>query len=173
MLDHLKRWTPARASTSPSDKSDSASESTCFSSSSSSISSSSSNSGSRVSQRFSFKTLDSYVTHSGKKVREGTRKAIREKIATLVATTHLPYRFDSLSIEQTPLCRDIENSCKFLNVVCCLIACRSSKVAIASVYRSPSICPNDYLVEINDVFSQLLQVSSSVIVVGDFNFDLL
>ena len=80
---------------------------------------------------------------------------------------------DSLSIEQTPLCKDIENSCKLLNVVCCLIACRFSKVAIASVYRSPSICPNDCLVEINDMFSQLLQVSSSVIVVGDFNFDLL
>ena len=36
MLDHLKRCTPARASTSPSDKSDSASESTCCSSSRSS-----------------------------------------------------------------------------------------------------------------------------------------
>ena len=30
---------------------------------------------------------------SGKKVGEGTRKAIREKTATLVAAAHLPYRF--------------------------------------------------------------------------------
>lgn len=60
-----------------------------------------------------------------------------------------------------------------MNVVCCLITHKSSKIAIASVYRSPSICPNDCLAEIHDMFSQLLQVSSSVIVVGDFNFDLL
>ena len=46
-----------------------------------------------MSQRPCFKTLDSYVTRSGKKVREGTRKVIPEKTATLVAAAHLPYRF--------------------------------------------------------------------------------
>ena len=46
-----------------------------------------------MSQRPCFKTLDSYVTRSGKKVREGTRKVIREKTATLIAAAHLPYRF--------------------------------------------------------------------------------
>ena len=37
---------------------------------------------------------------------------------------------DGLSIEQTQLCKDIENSCKFLNVACCLIACKSTKIAL-------------------------------------------
>ena len=37
---------------------------------------------------------------------------------------------DGLSIEQTPLCKDIKNSCKFLNVACCLIACKSTKIAL-------------------------------------------
>ena len=46
-----------------------------------------------MSQRPCFKTFDSYVTRSGKKVREGTRKVIHEKTATLAAAAHLPYRF--------------------------------------------------------------------------------
>ena len=50
-------------------------------------------SNSKVNQRPCFKTLDSYVTRTGKKVSEGTRKVIREKTATLVAVAHLPYRF--------------------------------------------------------------------------------
>ena len=44
-------------------------------------------------KRRSFKTLDSFVMRSGKKVGEGTQKKICEKTATLVAAAHLPYRF--------------------------------------------------------------------------------
>ena len=47
------------------------------------------------------------------------------------------------------------------------------KVAIVSVYRSPSICSNDCLTEIIDMFTQVLIITSNVIIVGDFNFDLL
>ena len=62
---------------------------------------------------------------------------------------------DGLSIEQVQLCKDIKNSCKFLNVAC-LIACKSTKMAIVLVYRSSSVCPNGWLVEITDMFSQVL-----------------
>ena len=44
---------------------------------------------------------------------------------------------------------------------------------MVSVYRSPSICTNDCLTEIIDMFTQVLSITSNVIIVGDFNFNLL
>ena len=83
------------------------------------------------------------------------------------------YISDSLSVGRNSLCTDIESSCKLLNVTCCMFYCKFTKVAVVSVYRSSSISYNDCLIKITDMFTQLLNITSNVIIVGNFNFDLL
>ena len=105
LLDHLKRCLPVRTSTAR-DLSDSTIEvrlrapvvvvvvvAAAAAAAAAARAAASVVRSSKVSQRPCFKTLDNYVTRSGKKVREGTRKVIHEKTATLVAAAaHLPYR---------------------------------------------------------------------------------
>ena len=92
-------------------------------------------------------------------------------------TSYLPgshiYISNTLSVERNSFCTDVEDSCKLLNVTCCILSCKRTKVAIVSVYRSPSICSNNYLTEIIDIFTQVLNITSNAIIVGNFNFDLL
>jgi len=99
----MKRCLPARASashksgsTSTISESDSTNSSTSLSSSqsnvpSSSKDSSSSSTSSKATKMPCFKTMDSFVMHSGKKIGKGAKKIIREKTATFVAASHLPY----------------------------------------------------------------------------------
>ena len=77
-----------------------------------------------------------------------------------------------LSVDRNAQYTAIENSCKLLNVTCCLVSCKHHLLAIVSVYRSPSISSVDCLLEIRNMFSQLLCLTTHVVVVGDFNFDL-
>ena len=79
---------------------------------------------------------------------------------------------NTLSTVRNAFCRDIEDSCKLLNVTCCLISCKHSYLAVVSLYRSPSTSPSDCLQEIR-MFSQLLSFTKHIIIVGDFNLDLL
>ena len=79
---------------------------------------------------------------------------------------------ESLSIERHALCIDIENSCHLLDVSCCLILCKHSRLAIVSVYRSPSTDAKICLTELTNVFSQLLSLTKYVVVIGDLNIDL-
>ena len=60
-----------------------------------------------------------------------------------VAGRYLPgtclFVSDNLLPEHFPVCVEIENSCTSLNVSCCLLRCQRYKVAVASVYRLPSM----------------------------------
>ena len=51
------------------------------------------------------RTLDSFVKRSGKKVTVVAKDKIRERIAALVASAHLPYRF----VENTELDKFVYN----------------------------------------------------------------
>ena len=57
-----------------------------------------------------------------------------------------------LSVDINAQCAAIENSCKLLNMTCCLVSCRHHLLAIVSVYRSPSISSVDCLLEIRNMF---------------------
>ena len=79
------------------------------------------------------------------------------------STSYLPgsciYISNTLSVERNSFCTDVEDSCKLLNVTCCILSCKLTKVAIISVYRSPSICSNDCLTEIIDMFTQVSRLT--------------
>ena len=79
---------------------------------------------------------------------------------------------ESLSIERHSVCIDIENNCQLLDVSCCLILCKHSRLAIVSVYRSPSTDVKVCLTELSNVFEQLLPLTKYVVVVGELNIDL-
>ena len=46
---------------------------------------------------------------------------------------------NSLFMERNSRCVEIEESCKLLNVTCCVVTCKHYSLAIVSAYRSPSI----------------------------------
>ena len=71
------------------------------------------------------------------------------------------------------LCKDIEMSCVSLNVTCCCIQFQHYKVAVASVYRSPSANYTQCLQDWYRVFTQLLTLSQYVVLAVDLNIDLL
>ena len=79
----------------------------------------------------------------------------------------------TLSIERTAMCSDIEGSCQFLNMSCCFVLCDHARLAVVSIYRSPSANAKDCFLELHSVFSQLLSCTAYVVVVGDLNVDLL
>ena len=85
---------------------------------------------------------------------------------------HLSYLPASCIWREMHSATAVEDSCKLLNVACCLVLCKHHLLAIVSVYRSPSTSNSDCLQEIRNMFSQLC-FTSHVVVVGDFNFDLL
>ena len=76
-------------------------------------------------------------------------------------------------MERNAQCTTIEDSCKLLNVTCCVVSCKHHLLAIVSVYRSPSTSINDCLDELRDMFTQLFYLTKYVVVVGNFNFNLL
>ena len=99
---------------------------------------------------------------------------------TRPAAKHLSYLPGScifisngLIVERNSICVSIEESCKLLNVPCCVINCKHSHLAIASVYRYPSISTSDCLIEIYNLISELSSFTKYVIVVGDFSINLL
>ena len=78
-----------------------------------------------------------------------------------------------LTVYRPSVCIEIENSCQLLNVTCCLVCCRHSYLAVAGIYRSPSTSIADCLVELQNVFSDLLTLTKHIVIVGDFNINLL
>ena len=78
-----------------------------------------------------------------------------------------------LTVYGPSVCIEIENSCQLLNVTCCLVCCRHSYLAVACIYRSPSTSIADCLVELRNVFSDLLTLTKHIVIVGDFNINLL
>ena len=79
-----------------------------------------------------------------------------------IANTLLP--------EHSPVCVKIESSCTSLS---CLLRYRHYKVAVASVYRSPSTDVLKCLEDLHGLLSQLFVSCKYVQLAGDFNIDLL
>jgi len=78
---------------------------------------------------------------------------------------------DTLLVERTPpSCAAIEEHCQLLNVTSCMLSCGHFKLLVLSVYRSPSISKAECFVELHDLFTQLLQLTTFVTIVGDFNY---
>ena len=62
---------------------------------------------------------------------------------------------NAMTVERPPLCESLEKSCNALNVVCCFIVCKCAKVAVLSVYRSPSTAVKAGLDNLRLIISEL------------------
>ena len=71
--------------------------------------------------------------------------------------------------QRPPIRDDIEQSSSVLNVSCCFLQCRHFKVAVASVYQSPS---TDIKQSIEDLLPKLSSHSQYIVLAGDLNIDL-
>ena len=59
-----------------------------------------------------------------------------------------------LQPERLPICDTIEASCSLINVSSCFVTCKHHRIAIISVYRSPTYC-NHAIAELRSVLLQL------------------
>jgi len=59
------------------------------------------------------------------------------------------------------------------NASCCFITCRFKKIAVVSLYRSPSTDISSGLHYLNLILSMLLLCTQHIIIAGDLNIDLL
>ena len=91
-----------------------------------------------------------------------------------IITRYLPgsclFIANNLLPEHSPVCVKIENSCTSLS---CLLRYQHYKVAVASVYRSPSTDILKCLEDLHGLLSQLFVSCKYVQLAGDFNIDLL
>ena len=67
----------------------------------------------------------------------------------------------------------MEKSYSALNVICCFIVCKCAKVAILSVYHSPSTAVKAGLDDLRLIISELEPHAKHLIITGDFNVDIL
>jgi len=58
-------------------------------------------------------------------------------------------------VERPPLYESLKKSCSILNVVCWFIVCKCAKVAVLSVYRSPSTAVKAGLDDLKSIISEL------------------
>jgi len=79
----------------------------------------------------------------------------------------------ALQLEQTVLCKDVAATCSVLNVTCCFVQCKYHRIAIVSLYRSPSTCPTTALNDLNNVILALADYAEHFIIAGDLNINLL
>ena len=70
------------------------------------------------------------------------------------------------------ICTEIEDSCQNLNISCCFVTCKFRRLAVVSIYRSPSTCPRACLQELCTLLDKLFSCVKNVILAGDFNIDL-
>lgn len=83
------------------------------------------------------------------------------------------FLLNSLQTEYPDVCKFAEESYSNLNVCCCFVTCKHQRIAVISVYHSPS---TSLKAAINELSAVLLQLSTSVqhfILAGDFNINLL
>lgn len=80
---------------------------------------------------------------------------------------------NTFQVEHPDVCDVIEESCVTLNICCCFVLCKHYRVAIASVYHSPSTSLKEAVAELAGVFEHLSQHAKYFILAGDFNIDLL
>ena len=80
---------------------------------------------------------------------------------------------NSLIVQQPPICETLEQSCRFLNIVCCFVTCSCYQLCIVSIYRSPSTDSRAGLQELQHIITELSLVSKYIVIAGDFHIDLL
>ena len=80
---------------------------------------------------------------------------------------------DMLLPEHPSICDEIENSSSVLNITCCFITCVCQKMAVVSVYRSPSTELSVGLYDLRQYLSKLFVITQHVILAGDFNIGVL
>jgi len=78
----------------------------------------------------------------------------------------------ALMSDHPTICTEIEDSCQSLNVSCCFITCKFHRLAVVSIYRSPSTCPDAGLQELSTLLDKLCTCVKNIILAGDFNIDL-
>ena len=78
----------------------------------------------------------------------------------------------ALMSDHPTICTEIEDSCQSLNVSCCFITCKFHRLAVVSIYRSPSTCPDAGLQELSTLLDKLCPCVKNIILAGDFNIDL-
>ena len=79
----------------------------------------------------------------------------------------------TVSPEHPLICEEVEQMCTLLNVVCCIVTCRHHRVAVVTVYRSPSIPGAACIAELRSVLLQLSSSAHYILMAGDFNINLL
>ena len=70
------------------------------------------------------------------------------------------------------ICTEIEDSCQNLNISCCFVTCKFRRLAVVSIYCSPSTCPRACLQEFCTLLDKLFSCVKNVILAGDFNINL-
>ena len=80
---------------------------------------------------------------------------------------------NDLAVERSPICEKLEQSCRLLNIVCCYVTCKHTRLFVMAVYRSPSTDVKEGLTELTSLFNEICFLSENIVVVGDFNIDLL
>ena len=59
-----------------------------------------------------------------------------------------------------------------MNVSCCFVTCKFHRLAVVSIYRSPSTCPHAGLQELSTLLDKLFPCVKHVILAGNFNINL-
>ena len=79
----------------------------------------------------------------------------------------------TLSPEHPSICDEAEQVCSLLNVACCIVTCRHHRIAVMSVYRSPSVSGTTCIAELKSVLLLLSSRVHTVVMAGDLNINLL
>jgi len=77
---------------------------------------------------------------------------------------------NDIEVDHFDICSHIEESCLNLCICCCFISSKHHRVAVVSVYRSPSTSLKDAINELGCVVSLH---TYHIILAGDFNINLL
>ena len=79
----------------------------------------------------------------------------------------------TLIVERPPICETLEKSCATLNVACRFIVNKTVRMAVVSAYCSPSTNVKVGMDELQSIVTELALQTDHLIIVGDFNIDLL
>ena len=79
----------------------------------------------------------------------------------------------TLSPEHPAVCDKVEQMCSLLNVACCTVICKHRRVAVVSVYRSPSVPGAACIAELRSILVLLSSNVDFILMAGDFNINLM
>ena len=79
----------------------------------------------------------------------------------------------SLCPEHPPVYDEIEQKPLSVNVCTCFVTCKHHRIAVMSVYHSPSVSFTTFISELRSVLLLLSSTTSYILIAGDFNVNLL